>query len=248
MLKQTLPYMPLIDEEKKKKLSSFCGSVNRRMKDFKDVDKEEISEFLINFITGLSKDDINPSIYKELVNYVKSNFGEINITYYQDYIKEIKVGSISMGGVFRDNYDNLTISDRTLEGKTCYGHIPTVIKPLELNFVYDDKKIISNTRTVTNGSDCNNIHIGDYYFNREMIQKGVEGAFLVRFTVPYVNQLQADITSYDSLGNVIKKDICVNYLSTVDDKKFYAEKQILNGLERIDNLRTYKEGESGLRR
>lgn len=248
MLKQTLPYMPLIDEEKKKKLSSFCGSVNRRMKDFKDVDKEEISEFLINFITGLSKDDINPSIYKELVNYVKSNFGEINITYYQDYIKEIKVGSISMGGVFRDNYDNLTISDRTLEGKTCYGHIPTVIKPLELNFVYDDKKIISNTRTVTNDSDCNNIHIGDYYFNKDMIQKGGEGAFLVRFSVPYRNQLEADIISYDSLGKVINKDICVNYLSTVDGKRFYAEKQIYNDLERIDNLRTYKEGESGLRR
>ena len=43
MLKQTLPYMPLIDEEKKKKLSSFCGSVNRRMEGFKDIDKEEIS-------------------------------------------------------------------------------------------------------------------------------------------------------------------------------------------------------------
>lgn len=247
MLKQTLPYMPLIDEEKKKKLSSFCDSVNKQMAGFTDIDKEEISEFLINFITGLRKDDINPSIYKELVNYVKLNFGEIDITYYQDYVKEIKVGSISMGGVFRDNYDNLTISDRTLEGKTCYGHIPTAKKPLELNVVYNNKKIISNMRTVTS-SDCNNIHIGEYYFNREMIRKDIEETFLVRFTVPYINQLQADITSYDSLGNVIKKDICVNYLSSVDDKNYYSVKQVLNGLERIDNLRTYKEGESGLRR
>lgn len=236
-MKQILPYLTLVDDEKKKQLSSFCSLFNDNLDNLTEFSKNRFADFLISVVTGIEKENINPFAYNELVNYIISNIGMISISYYQNYIKEIKVGNITCGGVFADCFDNIDLSNRIFAGKACYGAIPTSKDPLRLRLVYDDKKIVSS-RGVSIPTDRDNVHIGSYYFNRKKILNGSNLEF-VNLTEPYDNQLSVLVKLYDADGNLINQDVCVNYLEVVDSNSntYTPSKQVYNELENINDLR-----------
>ena len=100
---------------------------------------------------------------------------------------------------------------------------------------YGDKTIFSND-IGRSDRDVKNVHIGEYYFNKDDVLKENDNPYIYRFTSPYKDELQIDVLSFDKDGNFMGKDIYVDYLESSDGVNYKVVRQIHNELEDINSL------------
>ena len=230
-----LPNMVILDKEERASMSSFCSFIHENKDGLDDYQKDVVVEYIISNVCGVSKDKINEGIYNFLKSYIYSNIGDISFNLYGNSIKEISLGNIKAGPLFSSNFTNQELSDRYLSGKNSCGVLPSKSNIKKIFIGYDDKNLYSDDIGHSD-RDIKNVHIGEYYFNKDDILKENDNPYIFRFTNPYKDELQIDVLNFDKDGNFIDSDIYIDYLESSDGKNYKVVRQIHNELEDINNL------------
>lgn len=232
-----LPDMVRLDKEEKNSMSSFCSYINTNKDNLTLYQKGVVADYIISNIVGVNVKDINVGIYNLLKNYLISNIGEISFYLHGDSIKEICLGNIKAGPLFSSNFSNEELSDRFLSGKNSCGVLPTKGNMKKLFIGYEDKNIYSDN-IVHSDRDYKNVHIGEYYFNRDDVLKDVENPYIFKFKAAYEDELEIEVLNFSKDGIFIDSDIYVDYLESDDLVNYKVEKQLHNSLEDINSLRS----------
>lgn len=230
-----LPNMNILDKEERASVSSFCGFVNENKDSLTDEQKCVVADYIISSTICKNVRYLNKGVYSFLKSYLMANIGDISFSLYGNSIKEISLGNITAGPLFSSNFTNEEISDRHLSGKNSCGVLPSVDNMKRLFISYGDKTIFSND-IGRSDRDVKNVHIGEYYFNKDDILKENDNPYIYRFTSPYKDELQIDVLSFDKDGNFMGKDIYVDYLESSDGINYKVVRQVHNELEDINSL------------
>ena len=193
-MERLLPKMKILDKKERASMSSFCSFIHENKDGLDDNQKDVVVEYIISNVCGVSKDKINEGIYNFLKSYLYSNIGDISFSLYGNSIKEISLGNIKIGPLFSSNFTNEELSDRYLGGKNSCGVLPSVDNMKRLFISYGDKTIFSND-IGRSDRDVKNVHIGEYYFNKDDVLKENDNPYIYRFTSPYKDELQIDVLS-----------------------------------------------------
>ena len=230
-----LPNMVILDKEERASMSSFCGFINENKDSLSDDQKGIIADYIIRKGCKVKKDKINEGIYNFLKSYLIANIGDISFSLYGNSIKEISLGNITAGPLFSSNFNNQELSDRFLSSKNSNSVLPTKSNMKKLFIGYGDKNLFSDD--IGHGDrDIKNVHIGEYYFNKDDILKENDNPYIFRFTNPYKDELQIDVLNFDKDGNFIDSDIYIDYLESSDGINYKVVRQIHNELEDINSL------------
>lgn len=230
-----LPDMVRLDKEEMASIPSFCSYINTNKDNLSDYQKTVIANYIISNVVGININEMNIGIYTILKNYLISSIGDISFNLHGDSIKEMCLGNITAGPLFSGNFSNEELSDRFLSGKNSCGVLPTKDNMKRLFIGYNNKNIYSDDIGHSD-RDYKNVHIGEYYFNRDDVLKDVENPYIFRFTNPYDKELQIEVLSFSNDGNLIDSDVCVDYLESEDDINYKVVRQIYNELEDINSL------------
>ncbi len=230
-----LPNMVILDKEERASMSSFCGFINENKDSLSDDQKGIIADYIIRKGCKVKKDKTNEGIYNFLKSYLIANIGDISFSLYGNSIKEISLGNITAGPLFSSNFNNQELSDRFLSSKNSNSVLPTKSNMKKLFIGYGDKNLFSDD--IGHGDrDIKNVHIGEYYFNKDDILKENDNPYIFRFTNPYKDELQIDVLNFDKDGNFIDSDIYIDYLESSDGINYKVVRQIHNELEDINSL------------
>ena len=230
-----LPNMVILDKEERASMSSFCGFINENKDSLSDDQKGIIADYIIRKGCKVKKDKTNEGIYNFLKSYLIANIGDISFSLYGNSIKEISLGNITAGPLFSSNFNNQELSDRFLSSKNSNSVLPTKSNMKKLFIGYGDKNLFSDD--IGHGDrDIKNVHIGEYYFNKDDILKENDNSYIFRFTNPYKDELQIDVLNFDKDGNFIDSDIYIDYLESSDGINYKVVRQIHNELEDINSL------------
>ena len=230
-----LPNMVILDKEERASMSSFCGFINENKDSLSDDQKGIIADYIIRKGCKVKKDKTNEGIYNFLKSYLIANIGDISFNLYGNSVREISLGNITVGPLFSDNFTNEELSDRYFSRKNSCGVLPSVDNMKRLFISYGDKTIFSND-IGRSDRDVKNVHIGEYYFNKDDVLKENDNPYIYRFTSPYKDELQIDVLSFDKDGNFMGKDIYVDYLESSDGVNYKVVRQVHNELEDINSL------------
>ena len=230
-----LPNMVILDKEERASMSSFCGFINENKDSLSDDQKGIIADYIIRKGCKVKKDKTNEGIYNFLKSYLIANIGDISFSLYGNSIKEISLGNITAGPLFSSNFNNQELSDRVLSSKNSNSVLPTKSNMKKLFIGYGDKNLFSDD--IGHGDrDIKNVHIGEYYFNKDDILKENDNPYIFSFTNPYKDELQIDVLNFDKDGNFIDSDIYIDYLESSDGINYKVVRQIHNELEDINSL------------
>ena len=230
-----LPKMVVLEPEERKAISPFCSYINEN-KDNLSVDKKSvIADYIIRNVCTVRIEKINKGIYSLLRSYLISNIGDISFNLYGNSIREISLGNITVGPLFSSNFTNEELSDRFFKSKNSCGVLPNKGNMKKIFIGYDDKNLYSDDIGHSD-RDIKNVHIGEYYFNKDDILKENDNPYIFRFTNPYKDELQIDVLNFDKDGNFIDSDIYIDYLESSDGKNYKVVRQIHNELEDINSL------------
>ena len=213
-----LPNMNILDKEERASVSSFCGFVNENKDSLTDEQKCVVADYIISSTICKNVRYLNKGVYSFL-----------------NSIREISLGNITVGPLFSSNFTNEELSDRYFSRKNSCGVLPSVDNMKRLFISYGDKTIFSND-IGRSDRDVKNVHIGEYYFNKDDILKENDNPYIYRFTSPYKDELQIDVLSFDKDGNFMGKDIYVDYLESSDGINYKVVRQVHNELEDINSL------------
>lgn len=230
-----LPNMVILDKEERKAISPFCGFINENKDSLSDDQKGIIADYIIRKGCKVKKDKTNEGIYNFLKSYLITNIGDVSFNLYGNSIREISLGNITVGPLFSSNFTNEELSDRYFSRKNSCGVLPSVDNMKRLFISYGDKTIFSND-IGRSDRDVKNVHIGEYYFNKDDVLKENDNPYIYRFTSPYKDELQIDVLSFDKDGNFMGKDIYVDYLESSDGVNYKVVRQVHNELEDINSL------------
>lgn len=230
-----LPNMNILDKEERASVSSFCGFVNENKDSLTDEQKCVVADYIISSTICKNVRYLNKGVYSFLKGYLMANIGDISFSFYGNSIREISLGNITVGPLFSSNFTNEELSDRYFSRKNSCGVLPSVDNMKRLFISYGDKTIFSND-IGRSDRDVKNVHIGEYYFNKDDILKENDNPYIYRFTSPYKDELQIDVLSFDKDGNFMGKDIYVDYLESSDGINYKVVKQVHNELEDINSL------------
>ena len=230
-----LPNMVILDKEERKAISPFCSYINENKDNLSDDQMEIIADSIIKKGCGVRKDKTNEGIYNFLKSYLIANIGDISFSLYGNSVREISLGNITVGPLFSSNFTNEELTDRYFSKKNSCGVLPSVDNMKKLFIGYGDKTIFSND-IGRSDRDVKNVHIGEYYFNKDDVLKENDNPYIYRFTSPYKDELQIDVLSFDKDGNFMGKDIYVDYLESSDVVNYKVVRQIHNELEDINSL------------
>ncbi len=230
-----LPNMNILDKEERASLSSFCGFVNENKDSLTDEQKCVVADYIISSTICKNVRYLNKGVYSFLKSYLMANIGDISFNLYGNSIREISLGNITVGPLFSSNFTNEELSDRYFSRKNSCGVLPSVDNMKRLFISYGDKTIFSND-IGRSDRDVKNVHIGEYYFNKDDILKENDNPYIYRFTSPYKDELQIDVLSFDKDGNFMGKDIYVDYLESSDGINYKVVRQVHNELEDINSL------------
>ena len=230
-----LPNMVILDKKERASMSSFCSFIHENKDGLDDYQKDVVVEYIISNVCGVSKDKINEGIYNFLKSYIYSNIGDISFSLYGNSIKEISLGNITAGPLFSSNFNNQELSDRFFKSKNSCGVLPNKGNMKKIFIGYGDKNLFSDD-IGRSDRDVKNVHIGEYYFNKDDVLKENDNPYIYRFTSPYKDELQIDVLSFDKDGNFMGKDIYVDYLESSDGVNYKVVRQVHNELEDINSL------------
>ena len=230
-----LPNMNILDKEERASVSSFCGFVNENKDSLTDEQKCVVADYIISSTICKNVRYLNKGVYSFLKSYLMANIGDISFNLYGNSIREISLGNITVGPLFSSNFTNEELSDRYFSRKNSCGVLPSVDNMKRLFISYGDKTIFSND-IGRSDRDVKNVHIGEYYFNKDDILKENDNPYIYRFTSPYKDELQIDVLSFDKDGNFMGKDIYVDYLESSDGINYKVVRQVHNELEDINSL------------
>ncbi len=230
-----LPNMNILDKEERASVSSFCGFVNENKDSLTDEQKCVVADYIISSTICKNVRYLNKGVYSFLNSYLIANIGDISFNLYGNSIREISLGNITVGPLFSSNFTNEELSDRYFSRKNSCGVLPSVDNMKRLFISYGDKTIFSND-IGRSDRDVKNVHIGEYYFNKDDILKENDNPYIYRFTSPYKDELQIDVLSFDKDGNFMGKDIYVDYLESSDGINYKVVRQVHNELEDINSL------------
>lgn len=230
-----LPKMVVLEPEERKAISPFCSYINENKDNLSVDQKSVIADYIIRNVCTVRIEKINKGIYSLLRSYLISNIGDVSFNLYGNSIREISLGNITVGPLFSSNFTNEELSDRYFSRKNSCGVLPSVDNMKKLFIGYGDKTIFSND-IGRSDRDVKNVHIGEYYFNKDDVLKENDNPYIYRFTSPYKDELQIDVLSFDKDGNFMGKDIYVDYLESSDGKNYKVVRQVHNELEDINSL------------
>ena len=230
-----LPNMVVLEPKERKAISPLCSYINENKDSLSDDQKGIIADYIIRKGCGVKKDKTNEGIYNFLKSYLIANIGDISFSLYGNSVREISLGNITVGPLFSSNFTNEELSDRYFSKKNSCGVLPSVDNMKRLFISYGDKTIFSND-IGRSDRDVKNVHIGEYYFNKDVVLKENDNPYIFRFTSPYKDELQIDVLSFDKDGNFMGKDIYVDYLESSDGINYKVVRQIHNELEDINSL------------
>ena len=230
-----LPNMVVLEQEERKAISPFCSYINKNKDNLSDDQKEIIADYIIRKGCGVRKDKINKGIYSFLKSYLITNIGDVSFNLYGNSIREISLGNITVGPLFSSNFTNEELSDRYFSRKNSCGVLPSVDNMKRLFISYGDKTIFSND-IGRSDRDVKNVHIREYYFNKDDVLKENDNPYIYRFTSPYKDELQIDVLSFDKEGVLTDRDVYIDYLESSDGKNYKVVRQVHNELEDINSL------------
>ena len=230
-----LPNMVVLEPKERKAISPLCSYINENKDSLSDYQKGIIADYIIRKGCKVKKDKTNEGIYNFLKSYLIANIGDISFNLYGNSVREISLGNITVGPLFSSNFTNEELSDRYFSRKNSCGVLPSVDNMKRLFISYGDKTIFSND-IGRSDRDVKNVHIGEYYFNKDDVLKENDNPYIYRFTSPYKDELQIDVLSFDKDGNFMGKDIYVDYLESSDGVNYKVVRQVHNELEDINSL------------
>ena len=230
-----LPKMVVLEPEERKAISPFCSYINENKDNLSVDQKSVIADYIIRNVCTVRIEKINKGIYSLLRSYLISNIGDISFNLYGNSIREISLGNITVGPLFSSNFTNEELSDRFFKSKNSCGVLPNKGNMKKIFIGYDDKNLYSDDIGHSD-RDIKNVHIGEYYFNKDDILKENDNPYIYRFTSSYKDELQIDVLSFDKDGNFMGKDIYVDYLESSDGVNYKVVRQVHNELEDINNL------------
>ncbi len=197
------------DAENRKTVQEFFRQVNKKI-----INKQEkldpklamrVVDLTLLLACGVSKEQINRGVYRQLRGYVLSNMGPCKIQFgYNGEIDRIQVGSLEITSLYSEDIDYDSIEPKPIN--LSYGTIPTSKEPDSLNLCINNQPFVGIPSDPTSRDvelQRNNVKFGEYYFSRKNILAKNQTAELVRFdrNGPADEMIQT-IEVYDKAGNM----------------------------------------------
>lgn len=232
-MRRVIPLEKKVESEKGINiLKETCNYINEHLAEFEDNDYKDITELCLYLLTGYKKENINSNFFDTIFAYIKENIGKTEIDFSPtDTIQQIRVGNIKMGSLMFKDFSLKEKQERKDKRLSCCGFYPTMERKERIFLTLNNQMIMGN-QAIINQDDCDNLFIGEYYFNRNTISPN--NASLTKLELINNVTIVEDIYEYNEItgmrhyGGLLSlenyKDNEYFVASLIDRKELFANK------------------------
>ncbi len=220
-MRRVIPLEKKVESEKGiNLLKETCNYINEHLAEFEDNDYKDITELCLYLLTGYKKENINSNFFDTIFAYIKENIGKMEIDFSPtDTIQQIRVGNIKMGSLMFKDFSLKEKQERKDKRLSCCGFYPTMERKERIFLTLNNQMIMGN-QAIINQDDCDNLFIGEYYFNRNTISPN--NASLTKLELIDNVTIVEDIYEYNEIAGMRHYEGLISLENYKDNEYFVA--------------------------